>query len=418
VRAVRPADRRQRGAITLGVVVGALVLSAAMIGAVTVGRIAAIRSDVQRAADAAALAALEVVRERGLSAAMSAQSAAETVGRGNSALDVRFFWRLHPTDDAVTIEVTARADAPMPRLLGGGDLTEISATARAVLSQRRFDRAERRQAKLVLVLDYSGSMTAPFSGGSGRAIDVLEQSVTGLLDRQLEIEYGAVFYSTSVFRTVPTSPAAPNQVAAVMNAYDAGGTTNTAAALAMARNVLLSSQDTGRFVLLVSDGQPCCDNNSFGRARTAAEALWDSGATIWTLEIRRRDSGAALDQFMTDVAGAPGQRHDRDFHYVASSSEDLGRLMGDVAGQIVCTVGPIEPAPTEPASLRVFLADGGGERLLPYSTDFRDDNRQRREAYEYDAAQKRIRLTAAACAPVREGAAEIVVRHDRPALSL
>ena len=45
------------------------------------------------------------------------------------------------------------------------------------MSQTRFDEAERRLPKLVLVLDYSGSMRLPFSGGGARAIDVLEDSV-------------------------------------------------------------------------------------------------------------------------------------------------------------------------------------------------------------------------------------------------
>jgi len=405
--------RRQpeRGAVTPAIVVACLLASALSLGGITLGRMAAVRSDAQRSADAAALAALQVIKERGLPFDARAKAAAEAIARANTPNPVAITWQVNETADAVTITALATVEVDTPRFVFLDGTTQVQGRASASLAQTKFDTAERRLPKLSLVLDYSGSMDLPFSGGGARAIDVLEDSVEGLLNAGLEIEYGAVFYSSNVFRTVPVSPGAPNQIMSTMNSYDAGGNTNTAAGLAAAGNLLQAVPDTGRYVLLVSDGEP----NDFGSARNAAAALWDRDMTIFTLEIRRSGSGAALDQFMTDVAGTPTNRRDRNYHYVATSAAQLVQEFRRIVSTIVCKVGPLSPAPSDPAGIRVFLREGTIERAVPATDDLGRDVAL--ERYRYESTDLSVRLTATACDAVLERGAAIVVRSERPGLT-
>lgn len=403
---------RQRGAVTPAIIAATLAMSVVSIGGITLGRLAVVRSDAQRAADAAALAGLQVLRERGMPFDASARAAAEAIARGNSPNPIRIAWTVTESATAVDITAIASIDVDTPTLVWNTGTTETRARSVARLPQTKFDTAERRLPKLTLVLDYSGSMSLPFSGGTQRAIDVLESSVGALLNAGLEVDYGAVFYSTSVFRTIPITASAPNQIMTVMNSYDAGGTTNTAAGLNSARGIALAAPDTGRYVLLVSDGEPCCAGNDFANARSAATSLWNAGLTIFTLEIRRSGSGAALDQFMTDVAGTPASRRDRNYHYVATTAGALVTEFRRIVSTIVCKAGPLAPAPADPASLRVYLRQGGVERSLPVTDDLGRDRDL--ERYRYESADQSVRLTSRACDAVIDGAASIVVRHERP----
>jgi Flp pilus assembly protein TadG len=396
-------------------IVAALLLCVVAMGAITIGRLAVLRSDAQRAADAAALAALHTIRERGMPFDAGARAAAEALARRNAALPAQFQWRVTEAVDAVEIQVTATIAVDQPTLVFAAGTSEVRARAVARLPQRRFDEAERRLPRLAMVLDYSGSMSLPFSGGGARAIDVLEDSVEGLLAAGLDIDYGAAFYSSAVFRTVAIGAGAPNQIISTMNTYDAGGTTNTGAALAAARNLLLAAPDTGRHVLLVSDGEPCCEADSFARGRAAAVELWNAGVTIYTLEIRRAGSSPALDQFMTDVAGSPSSRRDRNFHFVATTPAALVDQFRNIVASIVCKVGPVTPAPSDPALVRVYLEQGGSERALQATDDLARDRALVR--FRWEPADATVRLTAAACDQVLDAGAEVIVRFDRPALT-
>ncbi len=380
-------------------------------GSITIGRMSVIRADAQRAADAGALAALQVIGERGLPFDAPAQAAAEAIAARNSPNGVRLTWRVTETPTSIDITTSAAIDVDTPLLVFATGSSEVRARGVARLPQTRFDEAERRLPKLTLVLDYSGSMTLPFTGGNQRAIDVLEDSVEGLLAAGLDVDYGGVFYSNNVFRTVGIGAGAPNQIVTAMNTYDAGGGTNTAAGLNAARNLLSAAPDTGRYVLLVSDGEP----NDFAAARSAASQVWDAGMTIFTLEVRRSGSGNALAQFMTDVAGTPSSRRDPGFHYVATSASDLVNEFKRIVASIVCKVGPLTPAPADAADLRVYLREGGVERALASSTDLAADRDL--ERFRYEPGDASVRLTATACEPVTAGVASIVVRHERPGLT-
>jgi hypothetical protein len=405
----------ERGAITPGIVVAVVVMSVVALGAVQIGRIAAVRTDAQNAADSAALAALDLIRERGLPFDQASRDAAENVARRNSQLPIAFQWNVEEDADSVDITVQTFIDVDVPLLVFDTGVKTVDALAAAQIAQSRFDDAERRLPKLVMALDYSGSMALPFSGGNSRAIDVLEDSVAALLAADLMIDYGAAFYSSSVFRTVGISANAPNEIIGIMNQYDAGGVTNTAAALNTAGNVLTANDNTGYYALLVSDGEPCCGSNSFSAARAAAQNLWNRDVTIFTLEIRRSNSSSALSQFMTDVAGSPASQGDPNFHFVATSAADLLNEFESIVASIVCKVGPMSPAPADLTSLRVFLTNGGNERRIPESNNLVADRNI--EAWAYEAGDQTIRLTEAACDAIIDGGDDVVARFDRPSLT-
>ncbi len=415
-RTVTRRGPRERGGISPAMAVGIILMAVMAMGAISVGRIAATRQDTQRAADSAVLTAAQLVRDRGLPFTNQARVAAEAVARRNSNLPLAFSWNIRETSTSVNIDVRTSVNLALPTLVFSGGSTEVSARAQGKVTQIRIDDAERRLPKLVLALDYSGSMRLPFSGGGSSAINVLESSVAQLLRADLMVDYGAAFYSSRVFRTVSINPNAPNQIISIMNRYGAGGVTNTADALNRSGNIVTAGTNTGRYVLLVSDGEPCCSSNSFSAARSAARGLWNRDVTIFTLEIRRRGSSSRLSQFMTDVAGSPSSRGDRNYHFVATTAADLVRKFEDIVASIVCKAGPLTPAPADPSTIHVYLNRGGTERSVPQVADLAASRAI--EGYQYKASDRTIRLTSAACDAVIDSSDQIVVRFDRPGLSM
>jgi len=231
------------------------------------------------------------------------------------------------------------------------------------------------------------------------------------------IAYGAALYSSNVFASVAVGPGAPNQLRNLMATFTAGGATNTAGGLNTARNLLTAVEDTGRYVLLVSDGQPNAGGGEAG-ARSAANGLWGIGATIFTLHIDwSGGSDTSLASFMKSVSGTPASRGDASFYYRAVDSTTLAETFKTIVSSIVCSVGPLAPAPADPASLRVFLRDGGGlERSVPSTPDLAAAGDV--EAFRYDVGTSTVRMTARACRAVLDSGHDIIVRHQAPTLTL
>jgi len=407
----------QRGSFTPLVGAVTLVLAAVALGGITVGRLTAVKRDSQRAADGAALAATQLIRDRGMPLDATIRAAAEDVGRGNSNLPVTFAWSVTEDADSVDIEVTAQIQVAGPTLVMGGGTRLVTSRAKASVTQTRFDEADRRLPKLVLVLDYSGSMGAPFVGG-GQKLAVLEDSVSALLARGLMVDYGGVLYSSNVFKTVGVGPSAPGQIQAAMDTYGAGGATNTGAAINAARNILTPLENTGYYVLVVSDGAPCCGGGAVSATRAAATNAWNNDVTMFTLEIRDSPPNPTLAALMTDIAGTPSSRGNSDYHFVAESAADLVDKFEDIIANIVCTVGPLDPVPGDPASLKVYLASGGAERaVVPVPPGEALSDYRGEERYVYDGADQKVRLTETACNAVIDDGDEIVVRFDRPFLT-
>jgi Mg-chelatase subunit ChlD len=387
-----------------------LALSVVAMGGVGIGRMVAVRRDAQRAADVSATIAADLIRQRGVPFTDATRTSAETVGRGNSALPMGFVWTVQQTETSVDIKVATSVELDVSRLVWPSGRQTVGGRAGARILQQRFTTADRRLPKLVLVLDYSGSMNLAFSGGgypaSTPGIRVLRDSVVGLLTAGFEIELGAVLYSSSTLGTpFPISGTVPNALVQTVRLQPAGGGTNTADALTRARALFTSTRNTGYHILLISDGAP----DNVAAARAAAEAAWNDDITIHTLEIRRAGSSQALDDFMTAVAGEPSRRGNPLYHHVAQNAATLVDKLRGLEASVVCQAGPVTPAPADAASVQVFLEESGVERKLEVAADLsvRD-----RDGYQYSPTNQMVKLTKRTCAAVIEGGNPLIVRYD------
>ncbi len=405
---------RERGGVSPAAGVAILVLAVLAVGTISIGRLAAVRSDAQQAADSAALAACQIIRDRGMPFNAQARTAAQNLATRNSQLPVGFTWTVNETSTSVDVSVQSTINVDLPTLIFAGGTRSVQAQASGRVTQSRYDEAERRIPKFVMVLDYSGSMSSSFVGGGGSLNSVLEASIASLLGEDLMIDYGAVFYSSNVFRTVGIGSGAPAQIINYMNMYGPGGMTATACAMNSARSILTSTDNTGYHMLVVSDGAP---NNcgGFSGGRAAAQAAWNNDITIFTLEIRPSGGSSALSQFMTDIAGSPSSRRDPNYHFVATSASDLVDTFRDIVASIICKVGPLNPVPSDVSTIHVFLTNGTSERVVPVTGDLGADAAI--EAYQYFAGDNSIRLTETACDAVIDNGDDIVVRFDRPFLT-
>src|SRR5688500_17119514 len=96
----RHASRHERGAMAPIIGASCFVLALLAIGGATLGRMTAARQDTQRAADAAALAASQLVRAEGLPFSAAARARAEALAGANSRVPLRFAWNMRETDRA------------------------------------------------------------------------------------------------------------------------------------------------------------------------------------------------------------------------------------------------------------------------------------------------------------------------------
>ena len=427
----------ERGSVMPIMLVLTVALATLAIGGAAVGRMVAVKLDSQRATDAFCLAALHIVRERGLPLRPADQANALTIGALNSNLPTHT-GEITTSETAthVNLACTWHTEMAIERVLDATGITSVGSRASAQLSQTVYDEATRRLPKLVLVLDYSGSMNQRLPGGGGAtAIQVLEESILNLLaDPEIELDYGAAFYSSTNFAEVAIGPAAPAQIAANIAARGAGGATCTSCGLNTARALLAAADDTGRYVLLVSDGAPNYGGGA-GGSRTAADALWAIDATIITLHIDW--SGGAdvgLANFMRSISGPPDAHPDSDYYRAAADAATLVATFRDIVASIICTVGPITPLPTDPTTVRAFLRSGGGEVPVPQVPDCADPvppgappdgviNARdlafcRDGLYSlYDAPSGKVKVTRAACDRVRDFGDDIVIRFGAPSLT-
>jgi hypothetical protein len=185
---------RERGSMTPMVAFGTIIVTVMGIGAATIGRMVHARREAQNAADAAALAAADLVREEGLTAD---RSGALAIGQRNSAVATQV--AIDGIDDR-TQQVDARAHAVQtvdtPRFIFNGD-GNVRGKAVATISQDIRTIAASNSGDVVFVLDYSGSM-------AGARIRTLEDAVSGhLQDQRIPLNYSAALFSDRLISAVP-----------------------------------------------------------------------------------------------------------------------------------------------------------------------------------------------------------------------
>ena len=191
--------------------------------------------------------------------------------------------------------------------------------------------------KLVLALDYSGSMTADFDGVQTRA-EVVQATLLGLLDLGLPIQWGLVIYSSGVRETVAV--ASDNELALeeAMGRRGPGGATRTHLALESAGALLRATGPERRHLLLVSDGYP----NGGDPVPVSDRLRLQDNVSILALEVRSVGALDGLQAVMTRMAGAGGDPDGDDPRFYASAGDPgaLQAALDEVTNAVLCGPRP------------------------------------------------------------------------------
>jgi hypothetical protein len=412
---MRPA--RERGSATPIVVFSTVVVAVLGIGGATIGRVVAGRSDAQRAADASALAAADLVRLEGMQAG---REDALALGQLNSRqADVSFAPEVTETPDSVLVAMRSELDVSAPRFVNAGGAVPVGARAVAKIGQFIQADVDWKYPKLVLVLDYSGSMASSLAGAGGQeAIDVLEDSVRRILDEGLKIDFAATFFESVLAGFVPFPPQGSlEQIRHQLDSLGPMGGTCTECGLNKAYDLLDGEDAAGYFVLLVSDGAP----NDAGAARQAAHRLWDDlHATIFTLHIDYSGGGSGgLSDFMKSVSGPPGGRPDKHkgHYFPVSDAASLESALRGILSLINCYAGPVplDQPIDDPSTVRVFLRDSSGhETKLPPIDDLAEGMDEL--GFMYDPESRTAYMTYSTCESLSAAGDKVILRFNRARL--
>jgi len=316
---------RERGSM-LPILAGAMVLLAMLgIGALTVMRVVLARQETQRVADAACLAAATIVKSEGLPLDGPKQAKALAIAGGNHP-GMKFTVTLDPpseTPTEVSLACNASIDVSAPMMIWSAGKINVHASATGSVKQITLTQAQKKYPKLVIVLDYSGSMMAPLWQGSKSSIQALVDAVNALISRNYDIKYGLVLFATGVFDKVQLALGSLNQVKTDVNkswhcpsARDEECYTDSWDALDAAHQMLGPwDNDEQRYVLFISDGQPNIEPDidvpqGITLAEKSAQGLWDDAhATIIPLQLVNMDPSSQgeidLMNFMHHIAGSP-----------------------------------------------------------------------------------------------------------------
>ena len=258
---------------------------------------------------------------------------------------------------------------------------------------------ERRRAKIVFVLDYSGSMR-------GNRISQLKRAVQHFVGENYPMDFGVVLFNNSLLEDsgIGSGGGHNQQVMRVVNGRDAGGGTQFTAPLRRAADMLRAQPGQDLFIVLLSDGQP----HDGGEARSfvnnviraVPRAACEGGnvpqkcITIYTLGVDNADLGML--RSLSGNAANPGAAR---YNYDASANQ-VSRAFDHIISNILCRYGPLRPGPTreEEETLNVFLS----ERPL------------RRREYSYDRSTREIEFYENACNQVLDGGGNIVIRYGEP----
>lgn len=370
---------RERGAMMV-IMAGVLLLFAVLaLGALTVLRIIVARQEVQRVADAACLAATTIVKHDGLPFDQKKQDAAAAMAfRNHPGLDFVVNWTQSESDTSVDVQCQASIDVNTPLMVWKSGHMQLTAVASATVGQVTETQATRLYPKLMLVLDYSGSMVAPLGGNSSqpKSIDKLRQSINALLATPASFKYGLVIFASDVLDSLPPALGSNDAIKKKVNTSPHGCPnggdclTNSAAALQKARDILKASSDTdeAKYVLFVSDGYPTLPTGDETKDENAAfakaQGLWADDVAILTLHIinvNDHDQQLRLMKFMQRISGFPENPSDPGKYFNADSDASFSQFFGDLGDSIGCPLPPLNPPPADPSKLHVFVKVGGAE---------------------------------------------------------
>jgi Mg-chelatase subunit ChlD len=430
----RPRWRRSgpsaRGGILPLLLVTIVIFSVLAAGALTIGRLVVAHQDLQHAADSLALGASYIISERGLQPGTTGLAPAEVLRRYNYSRPTRVDWAYSEPPDRLSVLTEVRLTT-LDRFVPISSffpslIRPLSARAKARVRQNLIDSVTKRRAQLVLVLDFSSSMQLPIAANEGyAAIDVLKDSVKAVLAANLDVDIGAVFFASNVFLKTPLGYSDHHpEIKKGLDEHGAAGTTATGAALHAARELLAQSEDRGRYVILISDGEPTDGaSNPYAYSEEAAREAWSAHITIFTVDIHRTGATQKQADFLRAVAGDLKNPGNPANALVATSATALADSLHKIIAGVLCELPPIDPAPQPGQPLHVFLrSPSGSETALPELPDISCDLSAFPRppgcapSYTYDQSQHVVKLSAAACDYITVQGNKAVVRYDRPAL--
>jgi len=418
--------RRERGAIA---VIAAITIPAIIIvamGTVMIGRILTTRQRLQYAADAVATQGALLAKRHGLASpsmpnsqvnadwlpslgAMQAQLA--TLRNNNLALAGTATWPTWSFENVGGGEWVRSQSRLTTSVMG----YELSATVAMRLRQFSTRDPSTRPLALILVLDFSNSMNAS-SASFGVAITQLRNAVNAFLGGLSEsgIRIGAIVYGSNVYAAItPATKLASGDFADIRAAIAgaASGDTNTGAGLDAAVDMLLAQTDNfGRNILLISDGQPCCSAGADERALAAGARARANDTQVFTVEVHHVNSGGAMHDSLLAIAGTATQ------HFEVENAAALNALFQGVSAQALCEIevtGNI-------ADATVFLqSESGAEQpLIRYETSAQIGCPDNCTVLGYRVEGTRVVLSPSVCDLVRNGGRTAIVRWGGTVMAL
>lgn len=349
--------RRRGGSTTVVTVIFLCAILSAMTLAYFIGRAAYRHHELQTAADAVVQAAALVVQHDGVGAA-SRPNAFAGAWEGNVTsplaaapqIDMQYdrHRRLLHISTTMSTAVQHRTVG-----LGGPGSELVRASSQSRVAQDEISDVTRDRAKVVLVLDYSGSMDATDFGGGMSRINGLRLVVNDLLDLGLDVQWGLVLYSDNTFDTTPVRDGNAGTIRVALQ-EDTRNMTCTSCGLNSAGALLRATDEKLRHVILVSDGIP---NNGGGEggAYSAADRLRvNDKTTVFAIGV---GPGGSLNNVMRRIAGDRGDPNGNDagFAYAATNRQVMQAAFMDIIARILCQVTPqTQPRRQADGTYRIF----------------------------------------------------------------
>lgn len=255
--------------------------------------------------------------------------------------------------------------------------------------------------ELMFLLDFSGSM-------AGKKEERLKDAMRTFIGEGYGVEYGLAFFSREVLETVDINvgPDHDDHVDERIDAHTSGGGTNYRDSLVEGINALERSNNPYTYLIMVSDGYPTVggdplpyvEDRVFGvdpencKTRTGEKCH-----TIYTLGVDGADKRTL--KALSGNAANPGNAN----LFYDIKNDEIEEAFEGIIRDILCTFGPLNPAPTEEEEDDIGVFQLG--RRLENSGD---------NGYLYDFETNEVKLYGRACDRAIDNADSLTIRFGKP----
>lgn len=197
---------------------------------------------------------------------------------------------------------------------------------------------------------------------------------------------GQYFCDAGVIDVAPSVQGA-SQLTATLDATEPGGASPTAPSLANARAYYAGApvNPHGRYVILVSDGQPSCGIEAANETRKAIEDLHADGIDTFVLGYAQDGLVPVLDGFAA-AGGTLG-------HYPAYTSDTLVAALESISTSVTTVSCEYQLSDGPSAAESLTVTRGGA--LVPYSPDHTD-------GWDFDPTTATLTFHGPACDALRD----------------